>query len=61
MNITPSVDERVAANARETQNFEAFEQRCLNSGGRLNGWKFNREEANARGAHGNTASDVKPS
>lgn len=74
MNITLSIDERVAENARVAarkmgkslnqavrdyleqlagmtnaeQEFKAFEQRCLNTKGRLNGWTFNREEANAR-------------
>jgi Family of unknown function (DUF6364) len=75
MNITLSVDERVAENAREAarkmgkslnqavrdyleqlggqdrreEEWKAFEQRCLGGGGgRLNGWKFNREEANER-------------
>jgi hypothetical protein len=74
MNITLSIDERVAENAREAarkmgkslnqvvrdyleqlagsahaeQDFEAFERHCLNSKARLNGWIFNREEANAR-------------
>jgi hypothetical protein len=74
MNITLSIDERVAENAREAarkmgkslnqvvrdyleqlagsahaeQDFEAFERHCLNSKARLNGWVFNREEANAR-------------
>ena len=74
MNITLSVDERVAENAREAarkmgkslnqavrdyleklggsartqQEWDDFEHSCLNSSGRLNGWKFNREEANAR-------------
>ena len=74
MNITLSVDERGAENAREAarkmgkslnqavrdyleqlagnarvaQECEEFAQRCLASDGRLNGWKFNREEANAR-------------
>lgn len=74
MNITLSIEERVAENAREAarkmgkslnqvvrdyleqlagtahaaQDFEAFEQRCLNTKGRLNNWTFNREEANAR-------------
>lgn len=74
MNITLSVDERVAENAREAarkmgkslnqavrdyleqlagqarqeEEWKAFEQRCLASPGRLNGWKFNREEANER-------------
>lgn len=76
MNITLSVDERVAEAAREAarkmgkslnqlvrehlerlagqerlqQECDEFVQRCLSGegGGRLNGWKFNREEANAR-------------
>lgn len=74
MNITLSVDERVAENAREaarkmgkslnqavrdyleqlggsartSQEWDEFERSCLASPGRLNGWKFNREEANAR-------------
>jgi hypothetical protein len=74
MNITLSVDERVAENAREAarkmgkslnqavrdyleqlagnarreEEWKAFEQRCLGQEGRLNGWKFNRDEANER-------------
>jgi Family of unknown function (DUF6364) len=74
MNITLSIEERVAENAREAarkmgkslnqvvrdyleqlagsahaeQDFEDFERHCLNSKARLNGWIFNREEANAR-------------
>lgn len=74
MNITLSVDERVAENAREAarkmgkslnqavrdylerlagqerreEDWKAFEQSCLGSTGRLNGWKFNRDEANER-------------
>ena len=74
MNITLSVDERVADNAREAarkmgkslnqavrdyleqlagntrslQDWDVFEQRCLQTQGRLNGWQFNRDEANAR-------------
>jgi Family of unknown function (DUF6364) len=74
MNITLSIEERVAENAREAarkmgkslnqvvrdyleqlagsahaeQEFEAFERHCLNSKACLNGWVFNREEANAR-------------
>ena len=74
MNITLSIEERVAENAREAarkmgkslnqlvrdyleqlagsahaeQDFEAFERHCLNSKARLNGWIFDREEANAR-------------
>ena len=74
MNITLSVDERVAESAREAarkmgkslnqavrdyleqlsgqsqaaRECREFERRCLASQGRLNGWKFDREEANAR-------------
>jgi hypothetical protein len=75
MNITLSVDERVAENAREAarkmgkslnqavrdyleqlggharreQECDEFVKRCLSGGGgKLNGWKFNREEANER-------------
>ncbi len=74
MNITLSVDERVAENAREaarkmgkslnqavrdyleqlagsarrSEEWERFEAQCLASEGRLNGWKFNRDEANER-------------
>jgi antitoxin component of RelBE/YafQ-DinJ toxin-antitoxin module len=74
MNITLSVDERIAESAREAarkmgkslnqvvrehlerlagqerlqQECDEFVQSCLQSEGRLNGWKFNREEANAR-------------
>jgi hypothetical protein len=75
MNITLSVDERVAENAREAarkmgkslnqavrdyleqlagqdraqQECDEFVKRCLGGGGgKLNGWKFDREEANAR-------------
>ena len=74
VNITLSIDERVADNAREAarkmgkslnqavrdhleqlagreqlaQECDTFVQRCLGGGGgQLNGWKFNREEANA--------------
>lgn len=74
MNITLSVDERVAdearkaagamgkslnqavrdyleqlARAQERQSeLDAFEASALASPGRLNGWKFDREEANRR-------------
>jgi hypothetical protein len=30
------------------QQWAEFEQSCLTSGARLNGWKFNRDEANQR-------------
>ncbi len=33
---------------RRTDEWNAFEQSCLTSAGRLNGWKFNREAANQR-------------
>lgn len=72
MNITLSVDEQVAARAREAaqklgkslnqvvrdyleqlagcarrgQQWEQFEQRCLQSTARLEGWRFDRDEAN---------------
>jgi hypothetical protein len=74
MNITLSVDERVAENAREAarkmgkslnqavrdyleqlggqarreQEIQEFLESCKKSEGRLNGWKFNRDEANER-------------
>ena len=74
MNITLSIDERVAeaareaarkmgkslnqvvrehleqlaGNARVAGDLAAFEQRCLNAQGRLSGWQFDRDDANAR-------------
>jgi antitoxin component of RelBE/YafQ-DinJ toxin-antitoxin module len=74
MNITLSVDERVAENAREAarkmgkslnqavrdyleqlagqarleQEIQEYLISCKQSEGRLNGWKFDREEANER-------------
>lgn len=74
MNITLSVDEQVAARAREAaqklgkslnqvvrdylerlagsarrgQQWEQFEQRCLQSNGHLGDWHFDRDEANER-------------
>ncbi len=74
MNITLSVDEQVAARAREAaqkmgkslnqavrdyleqlaggarrgQQWAEFEERCLQSGAKLDGWKFDRDEANTR-------------
>ena len=74
MNITLSVDERVAEEARKAAGamgkslnqavrdyleqlagsqqlqaeLRAFEQSARSSPGRLNGWKFDREEANRR-------------
>lgn len=75
MNITLSVDERVAEAAREAarkmgkslnqavrehleqlagqerlaQEWQAYEQRCLNSGGQLKGWRFDRDTLHDRG------------
>ena len=74
MNITLSVDEKVAQRAREAaqkmgkslnqvvrdyleqlaggtrrdQEWAQFEARCLGSQGKLDGWRFNRDEANER-------------
>lgn len=74
MNITLSVDERVAQAAREAARkmgkslnqavrdyleqlagqdrmdaeWQAWEQRCLSGGGRLQGWRFDRDEVHAR-------------
>jgi hypothetical protein len=40
--------EYLADSAQPDQQWAQFEQSCLTSGGRLNGWKFNRDEANQR-------------
>jgi Family of unknown function (DUF6364) len=40
--------EQLAGEANRGQEWAQFEARCLQSPGRLNGWKFNREEANER-------------
>jgi replicative DNA helicase len=40
--------EQLAGSARRQQEWDEFERSCLASPGRLNGWKFDREEANAR-------------
>lgn len=37
-----------ALQKRREEKWKAFEQSCIASPGRLNGWKFNREEANQR-------------
>jgi hypothetical protein len=39
---------QLASNAQRDQDWAQFEQSCLTSGGKLNGWKFNRDEANQR-------------
>lgn len=38
--------EQLAGSAQRSQQWAEFEARCLNSGASLNGWKFNRDEAN---------------
>jgi replicative DNA helicase len=40
--------EQLAGSAKREQQWALFEQRCLTSGAKLNGWKFNRDEANER-------------
>lgn len=40
--------EQLAGNARRGQQWAQFEKRCLQSDARLNGWQFNRDEANTR-------------
>jgi hypothetical protein len=40
--------EQLAGSTRRAQDWEAFEAQCLASGGKLKGWRFNREEANER-------------
>jgi hypothetical protein len=42
VNRLAGLDQRMAEH-------DAYEARCLQQGGRLNGWKFDREEANERG------------
>ena len=40
--------EQLAGSASRRQNWDEFEQRCLQSTARLGGWHFNRDEANER-------------
>jgi hypothetical protein len=40
--------EQLAGSAQSEHQWARFEQRCRTSGGKLNGWKFNRDEANQR-------------
>ena len=40
--------EQLAGNSRRGQQWTQFEERCLQSDARLNGWQFNRDEANTR-------------
>ena len=40
--------EQLANSTQREQEWARFEQSCLTSGGKLNGWKFNHDEANQR-------------
>jgi hypothetical protein len=40
--------EQLAGSTQREQKWARFEQSCLTSSGKLNGWKFNRDEANQR-------------
>lgn len=40
--------EQLAGSALRGQQWSQFEERCLNSKASLNGWQFNRDEANER-------------
>ena len=40
--------DQLAGSAVRRQQWAQFEERCLQSQGRLDGWKVNRDEANAR-------------
>ena len=40
--------EQLAGGARRGQQWAEFEERCLQSGAKLDGWKFDRDEANTR-------------
>lgn len=40
--------EQLAGSSKRADQWAQFEARCLDSGARLNGWEFNRDEANER-------------
>lgn len=40
--------EQLAGNAQREQRWAQFEQDCLKSTARLDGWRFDRDEANTR-------------
>jgi hypothetical protein len=40
--------QQLADSAERDQQWAEFEKSCLTSSGKLNGWKFNRDEANQR-------------
>ena len=41
--------EQLAGQERQTAEWQAWEQRCLSGGGRLQGWKFDRDAVHDRG------------
>jgi len=40
--------EQLAGSARREQQWTQFEARCMQSSAKLDGWQFNRDEANER-------------
>lgn len=40
--------EQLAGGAKHVAQWDQFETRCLQSGAQLNGWRFDRDEANER-------------
>ena len=40
--------EQLAGGSRRTQQWKQFEERCMGSTAKLDGWKFSRDEANER-------------
>ena len=40
--------QRLGGQAQREQQWAQFEQRCRQSGGKLQGWRFDRDEANER-------------
>jgi hypothetical protein len=40
--------EQLAGGSQREQQWAQFEARCLQAGGQLGGWEFDRDEANAR-------------
>jgi hypothetical protein len=40
--------EQLAGSTRRAHDWEQFEAQCRASGGKLKGWRFNRDEANER-------------
>lgn len=40
--------EQLGGGTRRSEQWTQFEERCLGSGAKLDGWQFDRDEANAR-------------